>query len=103
MKLKVGPVTNILPEESCVGHQKNERNPDALLVVREGSLSRLGQVSCTGSASPHVMGTGALPPEELKTVTNSDTPCLITTADGIVETGEEAAVYIKEFGRILAC
>ena len=74
----------------------NERNPNALLVVREGSLSRLGRVSCRGSdggASPHLIGICSLPPEELKTVTNSDTPCLITTENGTVETGVEAAVY----------
>ena len=42
------------------------------------------------------MGTSSPTPEELKTVTKSDTPCLITTANGTVETNEEATVYIKD-------
>ena len=36
-----------------------------------------------------------LTPEELKTVKNSVTPCMIVTPNGTVETNEEATVYIK--------
>ena len=42
------------------------------------------------------MGKSSLTPEELQTVTKSDTPCLIMTAIGKVETNEEATVYIKD-------
>ena len=48
------------------------------------------------------MGTSSLTPEELKTVTNSDTPCLILTASGTVETDEEATIYIIAIGECCA-
>ena len=38
----------------------------------------------------------SLTPEESKTVTNSDTVCLIVAANGEVKTDEVATVYIKD-------
>ena len=48
---------------------------------------------CSGGFR-HVTGESSLPPEERKTVTNSSNPCLIMTAFGIIETDDEATVYI---------
>ena len=47
-------------------------------------------------ASPHIIRQSSRTPEELKTVTNSDTPILMMSANGSVETNEEATVYIKK-------
>ena len=38
----------------------------------------------------------SLTPGDLKTVTNSDTLCLIVTANGTVESNDEATVHIKD-------
>ena len=48
-----------------------------------------------------MMGKTALTPEELQTVTNSDTPCLIITATGTVENNEAVTVYIKDMDTFL--
>ena len=39
--------------------------------------------------------------EHLRTITNSDTPCLTMTADGTVETNEVATTHIKDLDILL--
>ena len=47
------------------------------------------------------MGKTSVPLEELKTVTKSDTLCLILTACGTVETDEDAMVHSKDLDKYL--
>ena len=43
-----------------------------------------------------MVGRSSLTPEQLKTAARSSNLCLIMTANGTVETNEEATVYIKD-------
>ena len=53
------------------------------------------------SASMHMISKKVLNSAELETVTTSRSPTTVITADGEVQTNEEATVYVKELNIFL--